>query len=73
MSTDQINLISTILNGLLKDGKPVEVAKLIVAKLKQQQEDKAEAQRKKHEEIDKGLNPYASCSGCWHPNMACKC
>jgi len=76
MSDDEVNLISNILKDLLKDGsdgKSDEIAKLIVAKLKQQQDEKAEAQRKKQEERDKGINPYASCSGCYRPNMACKC
>ena len=73
MSADQVNLISNILKDLLKDDKSEEIAKLIVAKLKQQQEDKAEVKRKEQEERDKGINPYESCSGCYHPNMACKC
>jgi len=73
MSADQVNLISNILKDLLKDDKSEEIAKLIVAKLKQQQEDKAEEQRKKLEERDKGINPYESCRGCYAPNMACKC
>jgi len=76
MSTDQINLISNILKDLLKDGsdgKSDEIAKFIVEKLKQQQEEKAEVRRKELEERDKGINPYAYCSGCYRPNYACKC
>ena len=76
MSKDQVNLISNILKDLLKDGsngKSDEIAKLIVAKLKQQQDEKADVQRKEWDEVNKGINPYASCSGCYRPNMACKC
>ena len=76
MSDEQINLISNILKNLLKDGsdgKSDEIAKFIVAKLKQQQEEKVEVKRKYLEERDKGLDMYASCSGCYRPNMACRC
>ncbi len=73
MSTDQINLISDILKDLLKDGKPDEIAKLIVEKLMQQQEEKAEVKRKKLEERDKGLDMHASCTGCYRPNLYCRC
>ena len=73
MSSEQINLIVSILKDKEKNLTEtyfVEIANEILAKLKQQQEEKAEVQRK---EQDKGLNPNASCSGCYRPNMACKC
>lgn len=76
MSDDQVNLISNILKDLLKDGsdgKSDEIAKLIVAKLKQQQDEKQEARNKLREERDKGLNMEASCSDCHRPNMYCNC
>ena len=76
MSTDQINLISNILKDLLKDGsdgKSEEIAKLIHAKLMQQQEEKAEAERKKWEEINKYFDPFKSCNGCYRPNPRCRC
>ena len=76
MSDDQVNLISNILKNLLKDtsdGKSDEIAKLIVAKLKQQQEEKADAQSKKLDEVNNGLDANKSCSDCHRPNMYCKC
>ena len=88
MSDNQVNLIVKILldeEENLSDGfnhytpsgeKNIylgEIAKLILTKLKQQQEEEAEVKNKKQEERDKGINPYESCSGCYRPNMACKC
>jgi len=76
MSKDQVNLISNILKDLLKDGtddKSDKIAKLIVAKLKQQQDEKAEAQSKKLDEVNNGLDANKSCSDCHRPNMYCNC
>jgi len=87
MSDTQINLIVAILKDKeynLTDGSTfytpddvktylTEIAKEILAKLFQHQKEKAEVQRKALEERDKGINPYEYCSGCYRPNMACKC
>jgi len=76
MSADQINLISNILKDLLKDGsdgKSEEIANLIVAKLKEQQKEKEEVQRKKWEKEQAGLDPNGYCTGCRRANPYCGC
>ena len=83
MSDVQINLIVNILmvdyhvnlegDADNKKIKLVETAKLILAKLTQQQNEKAEAQSKLSEELNKDIDMNRMCSGCYVPNSHCRC
>ena len=95
MSDNQVNLIVKILldeEDNLSDGFQYytpggykiiylgEIAKLILTKLKQQQEEKTEIEQKKQDEKNKiegqqvmdGKIPF-DCSGCYRPYYACRC
>jgi len=95
MSDNQVNLIVKILldeednlsdgfNHYTPGGNKIiylgEIAKLILTKLKQQQEEKREIEQKKQEEkreierqkVMDGKIPF-DCSGCYRPYYACKC